>query len=42
MDKEYFDTLHKILEDNKNIEYGKIYNFSQINSFEEYKNKVPI
>ena len=42
MHKTYYNTLNNILEDNKNTEYGKSYNFSQINTFEEYKKNVPI
>ena len=36
------DTLLKILKDNKNNEYGKKYDFENIHSFEEYKEKVPL
>ena len=42
MHKTYYNTLNNILEDNKNTEYGKSYNFSQINTFEEYKKNVPL
>lgn len=34
--------LMKILEDNKETEYGKTYDFANIKSVEEYQNKVPI
>ena len=36
------ETLLKILNDNKNTEYGKKYGFANIHSFEEYKAKVPL
>ena len=36
------DTLLKILNDNKNTEYGKKYDFANIHSFEQYKAKVPL
>ena len=39
MHKAYYNTLKNILEENKNTEFGKTYNFSQINTFEEYKKK---
>ena len=42
MHKTFFDTLKNILEDNKNTEYGKKYNFSEINSIEKYKSHVPL
>ena len=35
-------TLLKILDDNKDTEYGKKYDFANIHSFEEYKQKVPL
>lgn len=35
------DTLYKILQDNKDTEYGRKYNFAQITELEEYK-KLPI
>lgn len=34
--------LSKILSDNQNTLYGKTYNFSDIHSQEEYRNKVPL
>lgn len=42
MNKTNFDTLKNILEDNKNSEYGKKYNFSEINNVEKYKSLVPL
>ena len=36
------DLLFKILEDNKDTEYGQKYDFANIKSIEEYQNKVPI
>ena len=36
------DLLMKILEDNKDTEYGQKYDFANIKSIEEYQNKVPI
>ena len=36
------DLLMKILEDNKETEYGQKYDFANIKSVEEYQNKVPI
>ncbi len=36
------ETLLKILQDNKDTEYGKKYDFANIHSFEEYKAKVPL
>ena len=36
------DLLMKILEDNKETEYGQKYDFANIKSIEEYQNKVPI
>ena len=42
MFKTNLDALKTIIKDNKETEYGKKYNFSQINSYEEYKNNVPI
>jgi hypothetical protein len=35
------ETLLKILKDNENTEYGKLYNFSEIKSIEDFKKKVP-
>ena len=37
-----FEVLKKILEDNKDTEYGKKYNFAQIKNYAEYKNNIPI
>ena len=41
-----FDTNYKLLktiiEDNKNTEYGKKYNFSEIKTIDEYKKKIPL
>ena len=34
--------LETIIEDNKNTEYGKKYNFSDIKTLEDYKNNVPL
>ena len=34
--------LLKLLKDNKDTEYGKKYDFANIKSFEEYKEKVPL
>lgn len=34
--------LMKILQDNKDTEYGKKYNFAEIKSVEEYQKKVPV
>ena len=34
--------LFKLLEENKNTEYGKKYDFENIHTVEEYKRKVPI
>ncbi len=34
--------LMKLLEDNKDTEYGRKYGFSQIHSVEEYQKKVPV
>lgn len=34
--------LLKILDDNKDTEYGKKYNFAEIKSYEDYKKKVPV
>ena len=36
------DLLMKILDDNKETEYGQKYDFANIKSIEEYQNKVPI
>lgn len=36
------DLLMKILDDNKDTEYGKKYDFANIKSVEEYQEKVPI
>ena len=36
------DLLMKIIEDNKETEYGKKYDFANIKSIEDYQNKVPI
>lgn len=36
------DVLMEILQLNKESDYGKLYDFSNINSVEEYKKKVPI
>lgn len=36
------DLLMKILEDNRNTEYGQKYDFANIKSIEDYQNKVPI
>ncbi|WP_405295686.1 GH3 auxin-responsive promoter family protein [Methanobrevibacter sp.] len=36
------DLLMKILEDNKETEYGQKFDFANIKSVEEYQNKVPI
>ncbi len=36
------DLLMKILEDNKDTEYGQKYDFANIKSIEEYQNNVPI
>ena len=36
------ELLMKILDDNKDTEYGKKYDFANIKSVEEYQNKVPI
>ena len=35
------DLLLKILRDNKDTEYGKLYGFGEIKSIEEYRKKVP-
>lgn len=35
------DLLLKILQENKDTEYGKLYGFANIKSFEEYRQKVP-
>lgn len=35
------ETLMKIIKDNADTEYGKLYDFANINSIEEYKKKVP-
>ena len=32
----------KLLKENKDTEYGKLYDFEHINSFEEYRQKVPL
>lgn len=37
-----FNTLFKILEDNKNTEYGKKYHFEDIHSVEDFQKTVPI
>ena len=41
-----FDTNYKLLktiiEDNKNTEYGKKYNFSELKTIDEYKKKIPL
>lgn len=34
--------LETFIEDNKNTEYGKKYNFSDIKTLEDYKNNVPL
>ena len=36
------ELLMKLLEENKNTEYGLKYDFAHINSIEEYKKKVPL
>ena len=36
------ELLMKILDDNKDTEYGKKYDFANIKSVEEYQNKVPV
>ena len=36
------DLLMKILEDNKETEYGQKYDFANIKSIEDYQNNVPI
>lgn len=36
--KRLIEFLHK----NKNMQYGKTYNFQDINSYEDFKNMVPI
>ena len=36
------DLLMKILEDNKDTEFGQKYDFANIKSIEEYQNKVPV
>lgn len=35
------DLLMKLVQDNKNTEYGKKYHFDEIHSIEDYKEKVP-
>ena len=42
MSQTNFEILKELLEDNKDTEYGKKYNFSQINSIEDYKKQVPL
>ena len=34
--------LHTIIDDNKNTEYGKKYNFSEIKNLDDYKKNVPL
>ena len=37
-----FKLLESIIDDNKNTEYGKKYNFSEIKTIEDYKKNVPL
>jgi len=37
-----YKLLKTIIDDNKNTEYGKKYNFSEIKTIDEYRNKVPL
>ena len=37
---ENLKALFEILKDNSNTEIGKLYNFSSINNYEQYKNSV--
>lgn len=36
------ELLFKILQDNKNTEYGKKYNFAEIKTIEDFQNNVPV
>ena len=38
--EENLKVLFEILKDNSNTEIGKLYNFSSINNYEQYKNSV--